>query len=156
MYRSTVSQETAVGHLAVGIRSSGYCLVCGFLVCVNAVVMCGSLHTPLVDTSLFSWGQFVGNSEKRTPKGAGGRTNPHQSGDFPPPPHGFLSSLSFPSPSPPFPRFTSGFRDIVCWLEGSLITLVALNVPFCLGRRLSSSLLFAGICEFSSFRSFVL
>ena len=27
----------------------------------------------------------------------------------------------------------------------SLITLVALNVPFCLGRRFSSSLLFAGI-----------
>ena len=117
------------------------------------VVLC--ILSP-VDTSLICWGQFVGNSEKRTPKGAGGRTNPHQSGDFPPPPHGVPQihselvrnefSLSFPSPSPPFPRFTSGFRDMICWLEGSLITFVALNVPFCLGRRFSSSLLFAGDC----------
>ena len=55
-----------------------------------------------------------------------------------------LHSLSL-HPHPSFPRFTSGFRDMICGLEGSLLTFVALNVPFCLGRRLSSSLLFVGI-----------
>ena len=121
-------------------------MFCGFLVCVNAVVMCGSLHTPLVDTSLFSWGQFVGISQRENLRGRGERINPKQSGDFPPAPVTVLSlhSLSL-HPHPSFPRFTSMFRDMICGLEGSLLTFVALNIPFCLGRRLSSSLLFVGI-----------
>ena len=100
----------------------------------------------LVDTSLTCWGQFVGISQRENLRGRGERINPKQSGDFPPAPVTVLSlhSLSL-HPHPSFPRFTSWLRDMICWLEGSLINLVALNVPFCLGRRLSSSLLFAGI-----------
>ena len=99
-----------------------------------------------VDTSLTCQGQFVGISQRGHLRERGERKKPKQSGDFPPAPvtvslkfipNSFemnLHSLSL-HPHPSFPRFTSWFSDIVCDLEGSLITLVALNVPFCLGRE---------------------
>ena len=45
---NAVGQPPTGGGRSLGCQSpqfTGYCLGCGFLVCVNAVVWCGSLHT---------------------------------------------------------------------------------------------------------------
>ena len=62
-----------------------------------------------VDTSLFSWGQFVGISQRGHLRERGERKNPKQSGDFPPAPSRFPLCTLFPfTLTPLFPALHLG------------------------------------------------